>query len=499
MPAETIKRTLTPLGGLNAEDNLARLPDTQVSSSVNMLYQQLQAQSRPGLTAMEVTGVTGPISFVENVVCNAVQYSIYINQAGLLFYVASGIGTGPINGPGTTFGAVQFQNITSIIGLIVFGNNTGGIILWDPTVLVNPYTIVAAAKYRYIVGQQGRAIAAYDTSLPLLTGPRTFAWSKPGDLTTWTSTDGTAGSEAIAEINDEITGLGVLHNIGVIPHRNGIHLAYPTGNLPLPFNVQSFILKGNGIWYPSTVAWSDELMIGVGEDNVYVFDLQSLTPVGKSIRKELMTLLFSGVTYRGVITRYGASFFPRYRYHLFPIQSPGSPHFCYDIAEQTWSRHMYTDSANWAWNLPSPASSGLGDFGIAFVDNSNPPIAKYWDTSVTCEQDASFTKYIGNLDALDTDYQVEDVIIHWQDFGTVDITITIVGTGSAGVTTTTATVTITGVNDNKWKRFFLSRSSSSIRQVGNDFVATITYNHGANPFVMDQVTFLLVPQGDYRG
>lgn len=499
MPAETIKQILTPLGGLNAEDNLARLPNTQVSGSVNMLYQQLQAQARPGLTPTTITGVTGPISFVENVTCNAVQYSIYINTSGNLFYVASGIGTGAIAGGPATFGAVQFQNITSIIGLIVFGNDTGGILLWDPTVLTNAYTQVTSAKYRYICGQQGRAIAAYDTSLPLLTGPRTFAWSKPGDLTVWTSSDGSAGSSAIAEINDEITGLGVLHNIGVIPHRNGIHLAYPTGNLPLPFNVQSFILKGNGIWFPSTVAWSDELMIGVGEDNVYVFDLQSLNAIGKNIRTELMTLLYDGVTYRGVITRYGASFFPRYRYHLFPIQSPTSPHFSYDIQDQTWSRHMYTDSANWAWNMPSPASSGLGDFGIAFVDNSNPPIAKYWDTAVTCEQSASFTKYIGNLEALDADYQLEDVILHWQDFGTVSITITVVGTGSAGVVTTTATVSIPGVNDGKWKRYFLSRSTDSIRQVGNDFVATIQCNIGASKFTMDQVTFLLTPQGDYRG
>lgn len=498
MSVETLKSTFTPLGGVNYEDNSARLPTTQVQAAVNRLFEEMKCKSRPGLNNTTITGVTGPISFVENVVCNSVQYSIYINQAGLLFYVASGIGTGPINGPGTTFGNVAFQNITSIIGKIVFGNNTGGIITWDPTVLANNYAVVASAPYRYIIGQQGRAIAAYDTSASLLTGPRTFAWSKPGDLTIWTSTDGSAGNESLAEISGEITGLGVLHNIGVIPWRGGIHLAYPTGTLPLPYNVQSFILKGCGIWFPATVAFTDEHMFGVGEDDVYLFDLQTFQPIGKAIRKELLTNLYSGVLYRGVVTRYSASFYPRYRYHLFPINSAASAHFVYDLSEQTWGRHTYTQSANWAWNMPSPASSGLGDFGIAFVDNSNPPVAHYWDTSLSCEATGNIVRYVGNLDTLDTDYQIEDIILHWQDFGSITVTITIVGQGSQGPVNTTATLTITGTNDGAWKRAFLSRSTSSIRQLGNDFVITLSFA-AAQTSVIDQVTILATPQGDYRG
>lgn len=499
MAAETIKSTFTPLGGVNYEDNSTRLPDTQVQAALNCLFEELKCKTRPGLNSVEVTGVTGPISFVENVICNSVQYSIYINQAGLLFYVASGIGTGQIlGGPATALGNVAFQNITSIIGQIVFGNNTNGILLWDPSTLSNTYSQVASAKYRYITGQQGRAIAAYDTSASLLIGPRTFAWCKPGDLTTWTSTDGSAGNEAIAEISGEITGLGVLHNIGVIPWRGGIHLAYPTGTLPLPYNVQSFMLKSCGIWFPSTVAFTDEHMFGVGEDNVYLFDLQTFQPIGNAIRKELLTNLYNGITYRGVVTRYNSSFFPRYRYHLFPIASLASAHFVYDITEQTWGRHEYSHAANWAWNMPSPASSGLGDFGIAFVDNNNPPTARYWDTALACESNAFITKYVGNLGDLSADYQIEDVILHWQDFGSITVTITIVGQGSQGPVTTFASVIIPGVNDGAWKRAFLSRSNQSIRQLGNDFVVTIAFNTNQTS-IIDQVTVLATQQGEYRG
>lgn len=506
MPIEDQKIILTPLGGVNGEDNIVRLPLTQVDTAVNLLFERLQSLSRPGLGAPPIVSfafITGPVIFADRVTNNAIEYSVFINSGNSLYYIASGFGTGQITGAGAAFGNHVFDNVTSIIGLIVFGNNPGGIITWDPTVLANNYVIQAAAPYRYVCGHQGRAIAAYNLVESQLLGPRAFAYSKPGDITTWTSVDGSAGEIDIADLEDDITGLGVLHNIVVIPHRNGIHLGYPTGSLPLPYNIQSFSYASGGFWQPSTIAFSDEYMIGVGEDNVFMFDLNTITPVGNAIRAELMNNINSGTLYRGFFTRFGFSYNSaqpaRWRYHLSPLANAAATHFVYDLKDQTWSRHTYANPYNWAWNMPSSVSIGLGSFGFTLIDNGNPPVPKQWQT-VPVEQATSISRHLGIVSDLESDFRLEDIIVHYQDTSAtpIAVTTTITATEANTATTVTATVNIGGLNDGLWKRAFLSRSATNLRIAGNDFYWTMS-TPASVQFVFDQVTFLFTKQGDFRG
>jgi hypothetical protein len=506
MPVETVKLNFTPLGGVDYEDNATRLASNLVSASTNFMYQGQQCLTRPGLAPppdASFSFINHPVTFADKVYNNAVGFSMFVDTFNNIYYYAAGTGSGAVAGSGAVFANHVFINVTSVIGQIVFGGNPGGIITWDPTTLTNVYVIQTTAPYRYVSALQGRAIAAYNTTESMLLGPRAFAYSKPGSLSIWTSTDGSAGEINISDIEDDITGLGVLHNIVVIPHRNGIHIGYPTGALPLPFDIQPFIRWGGGIWQPSTVAFSDEVMFGVGEDNVFMFDLNTLSPIGNPIRNELLTNINDGTLYRGFITRFGYDTLPaRLRYHLVPLGNNSCRQFTYDFVAQSWAPHEYNSAGtiNWAWAMPSTASIGNGDYGIALVDNAAPPDVNIWQSTVPCEQPSTVTRYCGVIDDLASDYMLEDVILHYQDnlASAVDVTITIQGTLAGAVTTTDQTTAIGGLNDGLWKRAQMGRGSNNLRQLGNDFFLTLSVPANSS-LTFDQVTVLLTRQGDFRG
>lgn len=487
----------SPISGVNAYDNYARIGPGEVENANNLLFERQMCFNRPGLTTNAWTGsAVGTAAFAESVADNGFQYSLLITTANRIFRY----GGAEITAASTTaaFGNNIYDNINSVIGLVLFGNNPGGLVTWDPSA-GNTYNVVSGAPYRYFTGHKGRAVAGYRlTGGSVQANARTFAWCTPGNVTTWTSTDGTAGEEAIADINDEITGIGVLHDIVVILRRYGIHLAYPTGTLPLPYDVQSFILKGNGCFWPSTAAWSDEMVCMVGEDDVYVFDLQKLTPIGKNIRKGLLAALTAGVVYRGFITRTGIGTEIRYRYNLFPVQSAGSAHYIYDFFEQTWSKQSYTTAANWAFNFaPLQASPA---YGITFLDNSDPPQVSYWDNTVNCEETASFTKYSGVLPVPEKDFKINDVLVRTKDFGPMAITILMQATLGDVVSIKSATRTVGGANTGRWTRQWMSRGTSTLEQVGNDFLLTLSVPAGVK-FVCDYVGLDVQPDssGSYRG
>lgn len=501
MPIETQKVELIPVGGVNTSDNLSRLDPMEVSASANFLYEKRQVSTRCGLATIDFDGViTHKIVYLDSIDVDGLIYLISIDSVGNIFFTFGGVTT-PITGAATSFDNADFGNATSIIGLVVIGNNTGGIITWDPA--GTTYNINAAAPYRYISGHKGRAVACYQlVGGSSFTNPRIFAWSKPGDISIWSSTNGSAGQVALADVNDDITGVGVLHDLVVILRRYGIHLGFPTGTLPLPYDIQSFVLKGVGCFWPPSAAFSDEIAYFVGEDDVYAFDLQSITSIGYRIRDTLLPLLRAGVFYRGFVSRANTLNSQRLRYNLIPtgdLATADMPHFIYDVLDKTWSLQYYSIVPNWAFYYSTNFSPSFG-FGIAFVNNSSTPVVSYWSDQVVPEQGASLSRYMGRVDSPDKDYLVEDILIRYRDVSdsATPVTVTLVGTGSAGVTTTAVTVDVGGTGDGRWKRIWLSRTSTNFRQSGNEFVLTLAVASGHN-FIFDYISLLLTEQGDFRG
>lgn len=491
-----MKLEFTPLGGLNNYDNYSRLGPTEVEDCSNLLFEKQKCFNRPGVTQVPLTGVVGPLVFGENVSDSALPYNIIIGASNRIFYYPGTEITAA--GSSAVFGTNIYNNACCVIGIIILGNNPGGLVQWSPS--TGPaYTIVAGAPFRYVTGHQGRAVAAYQNSGgSVLTNARTFAWSKPGDVTDWLETDGSAGQEAIAEIEDQITGLGTLHNIVVIPHERGIHLAYATGTLPEPYNIQPFIKRGAGCYYPSTSAWSDELYFFVSQEDVYYFDLTNVTPIGGKIRNALLSALEAGIIYKGYVTRQQYGNQPRLRYNLMPLNSATSPHYVYDILEGKWSQHFYSVAAEWAWNF-SPFTTSP-DLGISFADGSNPPVQYLWQAGTNCEQIAYFTRYMGVLESQELDFLVNDLLVRTVDHGSMAVTVTLLSTLGDTQSTATATKSLGGANTGRWTRQFLTRGTSDLRAAGQEFILTVSVTAGVN-FECDYVALIVSdqPSGEYRG
>lgn len=485
----------SPLGGLNATDNYALIDPTEVSDCLNFLFDSGLCYTRPGRTAVVIAGLDGgtTIEFGGTVSISGTLHTILIGSNNAI-YDYLGVGKITPATTGATFGTLTFNNIASVDGMLLMGNNLGGLINWTPNTFT--YDVIASAPYRYVAGHKGRAIAAYQNGGgSSLTNARTFAWSKPGDVTDWLESDGSAGNLAVAEIEDEITGLGVLHDIGVILRSYGIHLAYPTGTLPLPYDVQTFIRRGTGCRYPSTAAWDDELVFFVGEDDVYKFDLQSVIPVGYKIRNLLFDQLEAGSTYNGTITRSLPNGKKRLRYHLTPVRNSDAPHFVFDVMENKWSVHNYSTSSGWSWNI---VLNGLFA-GIGMADAGTTPSLRYWDAAVATEVAGFIQKYCGVQDSIDTDYTITDALIRNLDLGANPLTLSIDATLGATVTTKTVTITSIGTVSatGKYLRNWLSRQSS-VQIAGNDFLVTLTSPAGVN-FAMNYFNLRLANASEFRG
>lgn len=492
-----MKIEFVPTGGVNNYDNYARLQPTEVEDGANLLFERKRCFNRPGLSQITFTGFVGPLVFGQYVPVSGLTYNLGIGASGRIFN--TGLATTEITGAGTSFDAAIYNNVCSVDGTVIFGNNLGGLVQWTPSA-GNTYNVIAGAPFRYVTGHQARAVAAYQNSGgSALSNARTFAWSKPGDVTNWLASDGSAGQLAIADIEDQITGIGVLHNIVVIPHQRGIHLAYPTGTLPLPYDVQSFTKVGDGCYFPSTAAWSDEMFCYVGQANVYSFDLTQATPIGTPIRQQLMNSLNVGIVYRGFFTRAQSGASPRLRYNLFPINSAVSPHYIYDFEEGHWSLHFYSTPAAWAWNVA--LITGAFDFGIGFASQASTPVLNYWNGGVACEQAAYFTRYLGVLEAQEFDFQVNDIIVRAVDGATPNVvTVTLSAIQNNIQSTASATKNMGGGNTGRYTRQYFTRGSSDLRLTGNEFVVKVQVAAGTN-FATDYVALITgdQPQGAYRG
>jgi hypothetical protein len=316
--------TIHPVAGVNYENSSDVIKDTEVSDVRNFLFEGGQVVGIPGLE--QLLTFSSPVVFGKSFSLAASPTTIVASSDNKLWYDNAGA-LNQLVGAGLSWGSVVDYNADVINGEIVLGNNNGGLVRVIPPA---PYALVAAAPYKYIVGHRSRAIAAYDMVLGL---PRRIAYSKVGDVTNWTPPYG--GTVDITEAPDDITGLFNINNVIVVVRRSGIHLGLETGITP-PYKWNCWSKGRSGFPYPSTLTSDGSVIYGCGPDNVYTFDLAELKPIGTKIRKVLIPLLKAGIVYQGCISQLTAPSIPRTRYHLIP-KTAGYPHFCYDIADGTWT------------------------------------------------------------------------------------------------------------------------------------------------------------------
>ncbi len=467
----------SPIGGVNLTDGEDVLGDQEVRDSSNFLYERGAARTRPGLNISAVTPSLGSIDFAKSLSLGVTPMTYVI--VGNKLYKLVGSTATEITGSGITFGSSEFHNGTSVNGEILIANSTGGLVRWDPT--GGTYTILSNAKYRYVTGHFSRALGAYDTTAT--NGDKKVGWCVTGDIGDWTSIG--SGSNTLSDCPDDITGLGNINNVVVIPRRTGIHLAFPTGYGSNPFRFEAWGRDGSGFPYPSTLCFHSNVLYGVGKDDVYTFDLANLTPIGYKIRDELLQAIHAGVTFRGFVsTLVGCS--ARTRYHLVP-NSHNWPHYCYDVDERKWSKHSYEASITGGFHfIPSYTTEGFAVFGSNFIGR--------WDDSLPCETDSWLKSRTFALGDVDKDHRVVRLLLRYRDQGEglancrfavtlnqerrEEIQRVVVGSPSAS---------------NRWTRAWFN-----FRLEGQDGEFRVDIPAG-QPFSTNLTAIQVVPGGEYRG
>lgn len=407
MPSQSL--IYSPVGGLNLTDDEDSLAPTEVRDASNMLFEGGSLLNRPGITTtpMKAGMSIGSIAFAQSFNVGATPLTVLI-VGNKLYSLVLDLPT-EITGAGITFGLAAFHGGAAVNGEILMANSTGGLVRWDPT--GGTYVIVADAKYRYVTGHFSRALGAYDTTAA--NGDKKIGWCITGDIGDWTGVG--SGSVILSDCPDDITGLGNINNVIVVPRRSGIHLGFPTGYGSLPFRWETWGRDGAGFPYPSTNCFFNNILYGVGKDDVYTYNLSDLTPIGYKIRGELLHALHAGVTYRGFISTLCGDV-PRPRYNLVPSSNQW-PHYVYDLADQKWSKHWYDVSFFGGFHhIPTYTTEGPALYGIDTIHR--------WTPELPCEVASWFLSRQIVLGDVEKDHRVNRMLLRYRDWGQYDINCT---------------------------------------------------------------------------
>jgi len=433
------------------------------------------AVTRPGLTPSTLTGFTGNIAYADSKPYGATPYTVLLSSNGKVYKLV-GTACTELTGVTTSFGSAAYHNVEVVNGVLLIANDTGGLIRWNPS--GTTLTQLTTAKYRYVTSHLSRAVAAYDTNASALLGPRTVGWSIAGDETDWAGAG--SGSTCLSDAVDDITGLGVCHNVLVILRRKGKHLGYATGVSSPAFRFENHTRSGIGCYYPGTASFDANTAFYVGIDDVYAFDLTTEAPIGQNIRRELLASLRAGCSYRGFISRVSEAE-PRARYHLVCTSGqPPVPHYSYDIQSEAWSRHTYKDyQIQGGWQLISSASSEV----VALHSGATP---LQWSATASLDTPAYVRSGVITVGSLGAEMALTRSLIRYCERTAGQLLLTVENGRESKVTL----VPLMNEDTYKWRRVW-----ADLRLTGQDFVVSLeTKDHLA----MDYLGLDVSPAGVYR-
>lgn len=493
--------------GLNTEDNPRMIGLGKASASLNFLFQQKQALTRPGLKIQSVsTGLGGAIpqwgfGFVDGATVGNLMVT---NDSKLwsLPDVQSGVPATNITGAAPTIPSFTGLFAAIVNSVILMSGVTNGMVRWNPTGTVA--TQLNGVNYRYVTSHLARAVAAYDPVVGGAAGPRTVAWSVPGDETTWTGTVNGSGLSVLADIPDVITGLCILNNVVVIARSYGFHIGQSTGLAFPAYSFQTFNRDGVGVFYPGSLATDSNIAYFLGEDNIYSFDLNTITPIGDELRSSIINAAQGGANFRGFVTRTNTNGYiaginnlsPRPIYHLVPTNAvlSGSPHYTYDIREQTWSSHQY--GAITSTQGFKAFDNGLGgEVGVGFFDTGAH--VDTWNTSIACEQVATVSSGVLQYGKNDRDYTFQRTLLSLLGQGAaITVKVTINATQADSQVSANQSLLFGSAPDvGLWIRKYFDPG----RLVGNNFQITVSTT-ATQPLVFDEVAAMFDPdEAVYRG
>lgn len=175
--------------------------------------------------------------------------------------------------------------------------------------------------------------------------PQRVRWSNVGDANSWTPGPSTsAGFTDLLEVPDDITGFATLGRSGYVFRSNGISLVTPTGigTSPFQFDQVTNSPQGVGCFYPYSLDTYGGISAFVGQQDVYLFDGTSFTPIGGEAKKKIFADIANstGDVITGQICPNLGTGFDYLAYYLtIPGNSNGLPiTWVYSWDDQGWWR-----------------------------------------------------------------------------------------------------------------------------------------------------------------
>lgn len=519
--------------------------DTQVVEMVasvsDFVFERGVVQSRPavqlinnasGITSTErIVAITKvPITATptlagRGLICLTVDgvpvYRLYYLSTALSTQYAATQITGP--GLGTSWNDFDLS-MTVVNGSVLITGNSQGIIRWVPT--GTTYTIISTAKFAYVTHQFSRAIAAFQTT-GSSTDPLTVAASVAGDETTWTGLN--SYTNILSDVDDAITGIGVIRGVVVLARQYGFHLGIPTGIFPNIYNWQLHSGDGIGCTQSATFDTYKDMCFFCSDTGVHMFDTVQVVDIGEGILKEIGSLMRNRfpanlLQLRGsVASSHSQDLQPSY--HLFLDGGSSGftqslPHWVYNINERKWSRHFYSgiEAVNPGTTYVSPqvinidtgtipGFSALRQPSLMVVPRTPGVVPSFyqWDPVINSGSSETvspnqFTITSGTL-SLSPAYLeafLSRVLLHVYAPGTMNVYATIVSTLN-GVTTTTSITSFRIGGPTAWIRVWVDIP----RIPGQDFVMIWSFRNigGASPytgFKIKEMLYEFTVQGKTR-
>lgn len=498
MSVEAEIKPYAPIAGVDLETSEDQIPDGLLAASNNCLYERGMCINRPKLVTDQITGAVGSGQWQESFSVPGAVYTLGIDNSNVLYrmdpttYLCT-----VITGPAFTR---HYPVSAAVVNGVVLITTASGIIRWVPGAGV--YTLITSVKPKFITAHLSRAVGAYTD---VANGAINVVWSVAGDETTWTGSTNGSGSVFLSDADDEIIGLQTVNNTLVVCRRSGFHLGFATGVSIPAYRFELWSRDDVGVLINPSVARYANTLYFIGTDNVYSFDTAKLTPLGDSIKTEIITnsqLLTGNQYYNGFVTRRLLSGRSRALYHLVPSNPfDGSdlaayPHYVLDIATGVWSKQSY-EKCYFGYRLRRTIRSE--SVGIIFVQTPGNIQQGIWDDSLACERVASFTLPNFVLGDQFADVIVSRVLVRMRDYGFAGVpTITISTTLNTVITSWTCQPTVTGAaNDSKWKRWWADARTAASR-AGNDCVVSISFPANTK-FAIDWLAVLWSREGDFRG
>lgn len=318
-------------GGLNTEEAPQSIDKRESPSLLNVRFKSGAIQTRTGFK-LKYQGLTESALWIDTVYSAGFQNVIAITRSGI-YYLGSGDVLYPINVYDNAGVAIEFPHLDmdptiEYMSLDVgsgqydFAGANGGALFpgLDRTddmmvfcngsadgIFVIAYTGGATPVEAERIGgigapTLGRSVAIYDGRIVvggILNEPSTIVWCEKGRFDHWDPAVWPgAGSRVLADSPDWIQSMRKLGEYLIVFKERSTLIGSKTGLVDPPFRFDPAPGQGIGLAAPNSIGDLGTELIFLGWDDVYVFSLNTIQPVGTRIKQEL----FYGVN--GILPKY---------------------------------------------------------------------------------------------------------------------------------------------------------------------------------------------------